>query len=68
MNRFEGKRTMKTMIKNFVDEISQITWISGRQLAVDTGYVLIFTTILLVYFTVVDGILGEAFKNFVMNR
>jgi preprotein translocase SecE subunit len=59
---------MKTMIKNFVNEISQITWISGRQLAVDTSYVLIFTGALLVYFTLIDGVLGEALKSFIANR
>jgi len=56
------------MIKNFANEISQITWISGRQLIMDTGYVLGFTIALLVYFTVVDGVLSELLKNFIANR
>jgi len=59
---------MKTMIKNFANEISQITWINGRQLIMDTGYVLGFTIALLVYFTVVDGVLSELLKNFIANR
>jgi|GEM_PF-3566238 len=56
------------MLKNFANEIAQVTWIGGRQLVVDTGYVLIFTGVLLVYFTLVDGVLGEIIKNIVTNR
>jgi len=59
---------MKKIIKDFANEISQITWISGRQLITDTGYVLIFTTVLLLFFTLVDGALGETFKNLIANR
>lgn len=47
------------MFKNFFSEVSQVTWIGGRQLVVDTGYVLLFSAILLVYFTVVDGLLAK---------
>lgn len=53
------------MIKNFINEISQVTWISGRKLAVDTGYVLIFAGVLLVYFTLVDGVLGKLIQNII---
>lgn len=59
---------MMKMIKNFMSEISQVTWISNRQLMIDTGYVLAFTIILLLYFMFVDGILGEVIKNLLSNR
>ena len=52
-------------MKEFFNEISQVTWISGRKLAVDTAYVLLFTVILLTYFAVVDGALGELIKNII---
>lgn len=52
-------------MKNFIKEISEVTWISGRQLTVDTGYILMFSGILLVYFTLVDGILTGIVKNFI---
>lgn len=53
------------MMKNFVEEISQVKWLNGRQLITDTGYVLLFSGLLLVYFTVVDSILSEVVKSIV---
>jgi preprotein translocase SecE subunit len=53
------------MMKNFVEEISQVKWLNGRQLLTDTGYVLLFSGLLLVYFTVIDSILSEVVKSIV---
>ncbi|MGL5042128.1 MAG: preprotein translocase subunit SecE [Culicoidibacterales bacterium] len=63
---------MKTMakkvgnvFKSFADEIAQVKWLEGRQLMIDTGYVLAFSGLLLIYFTVIDSALSELVKRIV---
>lgn len=51
-------------MKNIINEMKQVTWLTGRQLMKDTGYVLLFCGILLAYFTVVDNVLKTVIDKF----
>lgn len=53
------------MIKNFVNEIKQVTWISGKQLTVDTTYVVLFSAILMAFFFFVDFGLDQVIKEII---
>lgn len=51
-------------MKKIIAEMKEVTWLSGRKLTIDTGYVLLFTGILLAYFAVVDKVLTDIVERF----
>lgn len=59
------EKFLMKMLKNFMSEIGQVTWIPGKQLTLDTTYVLLFSVILMVFFFFVDLGLDQIVKEII---
>lgn len=51
-------------MKNIMNEMKEVTWLSGKELTKETTYVLVFAGSLLLYFTVIDKILSTGIEKF----